>query len=297
MDTSVLQTYLHIVDEGSFAAAARRMGISKSLTSKYISDLEASLGARLLTRTTRSVRPTEVGLEYYRQVKEVLGRLETANEAVRHISARPSGRLRVGSPVSYTLNVLQPLVMRFVEEYPEVQLELVLDDSRSDMIADGLDAVVRVGELDDSAQYARRLHSARVLVVASPAYLAEHGTPERPSDLLAHRCLYYTHMRGAGTWPFRQNDEIIHQKIHPFFSANNGEMIRSAALEGKGVAMGVDFLVDADLAAGRLVQVLHDYTLPDLPVNLVYPSSRNMTAALRAFLDFLGRNRPQGVAA
>ena len=253
MDTSVLQTYLHIVDEGSFAAAARRMGISKSLTSKYISDLETSLGARLLTRTTRSVRPTEVGLEYYRQVKEVLGRLETANETVRHVSARPSGRLRVGSPVSYTLNVLQPLVMRFVEEYPEVQLELVLDDSRSDMIADGLDAVVRVGELDDSALFARRLHSARVLVVASPSYLAEHGTPERPSDLLAHRCLYYTHMRGAGTWPFRQNDEIIHQKIHPFFSANNGEMIRSAALEGKGVAMGVDFLVAEDLAAGRLI--------------------------------------------
>ena len=289
MDTAVLQTYLHIVDEGSFAAAARRMGISKSLSSKYISDLEASLGARLLTRSTRSVRPTDVGLEYYAQVKDVLSRLEVANEAVRQVSQRAAGRLRVGTPISYTLKVLQPHVMRFVEEFPEVQLDLVLDDSCNDLVGDGFDAVIRVGELDDSGLFARRLHSARILVVASPEYLAEHGTPERPADLLNHRCLHYTNMRGSGTWPFQHGNEIIHQKIHPFFSSNNGEMIRAAALEGKGIAMGVDFMVTEDLAAGRLVQVMPEFSFPDLPVNMVYASSRNMTAALRAFLDFLGR--------
>lgn len=291
METAVLQTYVHIVDEGSFAAASRRMGISKSLTSKYIADLEASLGTRLLTRTTRSVRPTEIGAEYYRQVKEILGQLESANESVRQVATRASGRLRVGAPISYSLNVLQPHVMRFVEAYPDIQLELVLDDGRSDVIAEGLDAVIRVGDLGDSSLMVRRLHSAQVLVVASPGYLADHGRPETPADLSAHRCLYFTHMRGAGTWPFRQNDEIVHQKIQPFFASNNAQMIRLAALEGTGIAMAVDFLVAEDLAAGRLVQVLPEFSLPDLPVSLIYPPSRTMTAALRAFLDCLTQRK------
>lgn len=287
MDTAVLQTYVHIVDEGSFAAAARRMGISKSLTSKYISDLEAVLGARLLTRTTRSVRPTDVGLQYYDQVKDVLARLSEANEAVRQVSKHASGRLRIASPISYTLKVLQPRVMRFVEEFPEVQLDLVLDDGANNVVGEGFDAVIRVGELEDSSLFARRLHAVKVLTVASPEYLATFGAPARPTDLLAHRCLYYTNIKGAGTWPFQLGNEIVYQKVHPFFSSNNGEMIRAAALEGKGIAMGVDFLVDDDLAAGRLVQVLPEFSLPDLPVNLVYPSPRNMTAALRAFMDFM----------
>ena len=292
MDTAVLQTYVHIVDEGSFAAAARRMGISKSLSSKYISDLEASLGARLLTRSTRSVRPTEVGIDYYRQVKEVLTRLEVANETVRQVSQHPSGRLRIASPISYTLKVLQPQMMNFVETYPDVQLDLVLNDSTNDLVGDGFDAVIRVGELEDSSLYARKLHAVKVLTVASPSYLEIFGTPEKPADLVNHRSLYYTNIKGAETWPFRHNDEIIYQKIYPFFSSNNGEMIRAAALDGKGIAMGVDFLVDEDLQSGRLVQVLPEFSLPDLPVHLIYPSTRNMTAALRAFMDFMMEQKP-----
>ncbi len=289
MDTAILQAYVHIVDEGSFAAASRRMGISKSLASKYIADLEADLGTRLLSRTTRSVRPTEIGTEYYRQVKEILSRLEEANETVRQVSKQARGRLRIGAPIYYTLSVLQPHVTRFVETYPEIQLELVLDDGRNDVIAEGLDAVIRIGELEDSSLLARRLRSASVLVVASPSYLAEHGRPMTPADLAGHRCLYYTNMRGAGTWPFRQNDEIIYQKVQPFFSSNNAEMIRLAALAGTGIAMAVDFMVAEDLEQGKLVQVLPEFTLPELPVSVVYPQSRGMTAAMRAFLDYLSQ--------
>lgn len=287
MDTAVLQTYLHIVEEGSFAAAARRMGISRSLTSKYISDLESDLGARLLTRSTRAVRPTDVGLDYYAQIKDVLSRLEAANEAVRHISGFARGRLRIAAPNSYTLKVLQRQLMQFVEDFPEVQLDLVLDDGNSGLVSEGFDAVIRVGDLEDSALLARKLHEVRVLVVASPEYLATFGVPQKPADLLNHRCLYYTNVKGAGTWPFQHGAEVLHQKIHPFFSSNSGDMIRAAALEGKGIAMGVDFMVDEDLLAGRLVQVLAEFTLPNLPVHLIYPSSRNMTAALRAFMDFI----------
>ncbi|MFT4151907.1 MAG: LysR family transcriptional regulator [Paracoccaceae bacterium] len=286
MDTAILRTFVHIVDEGSFAAAARRMGISKSLCSKYISDLEETLGARLLTRSTRSVKPTAAGLEYSLQVREVLTRLDAANEAVRTLSAHPAGPLKIGSPISYTLKVFQPYMLRFMEEYPEIQLEAVLDDGQADLIAEGFDAVIRIGGLQDSSLFARHLHDARILLVATPDYLAEFGEPNCPADLAGHRCLHYTNLRSATTWPFRRGNEIIHQKIQPFFQTNNGDMIRAAALDGKGLGMLPAFMIEDEIAAGTLVPVLTDYALPDIPVNIVYPTRKHMTAALRSFLDF-----------
>lgn len=287
METAVLRTFVHIVDEGSFAEAARRMGISKSLCSKYISDLEESLGTRLLTRSTRSVKPTPVGLDYSVKVREILAQLDSATEAVRAISASPAGPLKIGAPIYYTLRMLQPHMLRFMNEYPEIQLEAVLDDERSDLIGEGFDAVIRIGSLDDSSLYARHLHDMRVLLVASPQYLADHGVPLQPADLADHRSIYYTNIRGTGTWPFRRGNEIVHQKIVPSFQTNNGEMVRGAALEGQGIAMLPQFMIDEELRDGRLVPILTDFFLPDIPVNLVYPTRRHMTAALRAFMEFV----------
>lgn len=298
MDTQTLQTYVHIVEEGSFAAAARRMGIAKSMASKYVSDLEASLGARLLTRSTRSVKPTAVGIEYYTKVKAILDQLEVANETVRSAAMHPAGSLRIASPVSYTLKTLAPCLMRFAEAFPQVQVEMVLDDRAADLIGEGYDAAIRVGELQDSGLVVRRLNAARVDVVASPAYLEAHGVPQKPEDLTAHRCLYYTNMRGSRTWPFQQGAEVIYQRINPTFFANNGDLIRMAALAGHGIALMPDFLVQEDLASGALVPLLTDFRLPDLPVSIVYPSRRNMSAALRAFLDFTaGLGSSSGCAA
>lgn len=286
MDTAILRTFVHIVDEGSFAAAARRMGISKSLCSKYISDLEQTLGTRLLTRSTRSVKPTAVGLEYSVQVREILAQLDAANEAVRAISAHPAGPLKIGSPISYTLKVFQPHILRFMEEYPDIQIEAVLDDGRADLIAEGFDAVIRVGGLEDSGLYARHLHDARILLVASPGYLAEFGVPQSPADLVAHRCLHYTNLRTATTWPFRRGNEIIHQKVQPSFQTNNAELIRVAALDGKGLAMLPAFMIEDEVERGLLVPIMCDYGLPDVPVNVLYPSRKHMTAAMRTFLDY-----------
>lgn len=287
METAVLRTFLHIVDGGSFAEAARRMGISKSLCSKYISDLEASLGARLLTRSTRSVKPTAVGLDYSARVREILTQLDAATEAVRAISAQPSGPLKVGAPIFYTLRVLQPHMLRFIEQHPEIQLEAVLDDERADLVGDSFDAVIRIGDLDDSGLFARHLHDVRLMLVASPGYLAAHGVPVKPSDLSDHRSIYYTNLRGSGTWPFRRGNEVIHQKIVPVFQTNNGEMVRAAAMDGKGIAMMPVFMIDEELRDGRLVPILTDFFLPEIPVNLIYPSRRHMTAALRAFMEFM----------
>lgn len=292
MDTAVLRTYVHIVEEGSFAAAARRMGVSRSMASKYVSDLEARLGARLLTRSTRSLRPTELGQSYYERVRDILKDLDAAEDSVRRSAGRVAGRLRIGAPVSYTLQVLNPQVMRFMEDYPEVVLDLSLDDGCVDLVSGGFDAIIRVGMLEDSSLRAKHLHMVETVLVASPEYLATHGTPQDPADLGGHRILYYTNSRGSGTWSFLRDGETVHQKVQPAFASNNGDMIRTAAIEGKGIGLTVGFQVAEDLAAGRLVPLLTDFALPPLPVSVIWPSSRNMSAALRAFVDFLTRNRP-----
>lgn len=291
MELSILRAFIHVYEGRSFSEAARSLGLSRSMVSKHISTLEASLGARLLTRSTRAVRPTDLGTRYYLRVKPLLEELAHAEEEIRSIASRPRGKLRIGAPVWYMLRFLSPYVMQFMEAYPDIELDLMLDEGASDPVAKGLDAVIQMGALADSSLHARRIHSVRACVVASPRYLAEAGTPLIPSDLLNHRCLHHSSMPGAETWPFSHGDEIIYQKVRVAFSANNGEMLRAAALDGLGVAVAIWLGVEEDIAAGRLVQLLPEFTLPDLPVHLVHPGKRHATGALLAFMEFLTQQR------
>lgn len=289
VDIKVLRSFAAIIDEGSFANAARKVGISKSMCSKLIADLETDLGTRLLTRTTRAVKPTAIGLSFYAEISDILSRLDAATEAVRSASQRPSGPLKIGSPVQYTLKVFQPHLIRFMEEHPDIQLDMVLDDTRSDLTRDGFDAIIRIGTLEDSTLHARKLHDARIMLVASPEYIAAKGTPTRPNELRDHQCLHYTNMRGPSTWPLRHENEVIYQKITPAFSSNNGELLRSLAVGGKGIALAPEFQVNDDLVQGRLVPVMPDYALPGVPVHVLYSSRKLVTAALASFLDFVGQ--------
>lgn len=286
MDTNVFRTFVSVVDEGSFAAAAGRMGISRSLCSKHVADLEAHLGVRLLVRTTRKVTPTPTGLSYSRDLRDILARLDAATEAAK-ATTNPAGALKIGSPIFYTLKVLQPHLLDFMEQYRNIRLQVVLDDGTSDIVRDGFDAVIRIGNLQDSTLHSRRLHSARILLVASPDYLARAGRPERPSDLLRHDCLHFTNLPGNQTWPLRRGGRTIHQPVRPSFSSNNTELLRSMALNGKGLALVPEFIARDDVATGRLSVLMTDYVLPDLPVNLVYPSGKLLTGAMRSFLDFM----------
>ena len=286
MDTNVFRTFVSVVDEGSFAAAAQRMGISRSLCSKHVADLEAHLGVRLLVRTTRKVTPTAAGLSYSQDLRDILARLDAATEAVKATTTRQSGALKIGSPIFYTLKVLQPHLLDFMERFRDIQLQVVLDDGTSDIVGDGFDAVIRIGDLADSSLHARRLHSVRILLVASPDYLAQAGRPEKPADLLRHDCLHYTNLPGNQTWPLRRGSRTIRQPVRPSFSSNNTELLHSMALNGRGLALLPEFIVGDDIAAGRLAVLMTDYALPDLPVNLVYPSGKLLTGAMRSFLDF-----------
>lgn len=288
MDIIVLRTFVSILDEGSFAAAARRMGISRSLASKYISDLEDSLGARLLTRTTRTVRPTTVGEAYGVQLRDVLGRLDAAHEGVRNAVGQAAGTLKIGSPVAYTLQVLQPHLRRFMETYPDIQLELLLEDGASDIIGDGFDAVIRVGHLADSSLHARRLHQGKIMLVATPDYIEKFGLPLLPADLKDHKCLHYTNLRTGDSWSFQRDGETIHQKIQPILASNNGDLLYRMALDGMGVTLLPEFIVEEDLRAGRLISLLPEYTMPHVPISILFPTGKLMTAAMRSFLDFMG---------
>ncbi|MCH8467863.1 MAG: LysR family transcriptional regulator [Roseinatronobacter sp.] len=286
MDTITLRAYALIIEEGSFSAAARRLRISKSMCSKYISDLEESLGARLLTRSTRSVKATGIGVEYYTKVRRILDLLDEANESAKATSETTTGHLRIGLPASYSLRVLKPHILNFIEKYPGIHLETVFDDNKSDLIADGFDAVFRIGDLEDTNMIARRILSTKCMIVAAPDYLANYGTPNSPSDLVAHQALHYTNVNSTETWPCQINNEILWFKITPRFSSNNGEIILEAAIAGHGIAYLPEFLIADTLTSGQLVQVLTEFNRPDLPISIVYPSRKNISGALRALLDF-----------
>ena len=277
MDISVFRTFVSVVDEGSFSTAALRMGISRSLCSKHVADLEAHLGVRLLTRTTRKVTPTPLGLSYSRDLREVLARLDAATESVKAASGNLSGTLKIGSPIFYTLKVLQPHLLDFMERHRDVQLQIVLDDGASDIIGDGFDAVIRIGNLKDSTLYARKLHTVRI------------GRPELPAYLLRHDCLHYTNLPGNLTWPLRRGSRTIRQPVRPSFFSNNTELLHSMAVNGRGLALLPEFIIRDDVEAGRLVILMPEYALPDLPVSLVYPSGKLLTGAMRSFLDFASK--------
>ena len=291
MDINGLRAFVSIIDEGSFAAAARRLGMSRSQSSKHIADLEAELGVRLLTRTTRVVRPTAIGQDYAERIRAVLRDLDGATEAVRAAAGHPVGTLRISAPTLYTLKVLQPHVLRFIETFPDIQLEMVLDDGLSDLVADGFDAIIRIGRLQDSTLHARRLHQARLAVVASPDYIERRGAPQEPADLARHDGLHYVNLPGSGTWPLMRGTDLVHQKIHTVFSSNSTELLFRMALNGRGIAMLPEFVIAEAAAEGKLQRLMTDLSWPEIPVSLIYPSNKLMTAAMRSFLDFFSQLR------
>lgn len=286
MDTNSLKAFALIIEEGSFSAAARRLGISKSMCSKYISDLEDNLGARLLTRSTRSVRTTTIGEEYYQKIRHILDLLDDANEHTKAESGTITGCLRIGLPASYSLLALQPYILKFMERYPGIKLESILEDSKSDLISESFDALIRIGELEDSTMIARRIHSLKAMIVASPAYLSQHGTPLHPSQLADHKVLHCVNISSSATWPFQEGNKAFWQKVDPRFASNNVEIIRTAALAGHGIAYLPELLIRDELEAGTLTPILTEFARPDVPVSIVYPSRKNISTSLKAFLEF-----------
>lgn len=276
-----------VVAAGSFAGAARALGLSVAAVSKQVRALEDRLGVRLLHRTTRQVRLTDAGQRFHERSERILADLEEAEREVAAGQATPRGRVRVSAPMSFGQRHLGPLVSAFLARHPDVEVDLVLDDRFVDLLAEGFDVAVRIAELQDSSLVARRLCPSRRVLCAAPAYLAQHGTPATPDDLPAHRCIGYTYMASGCDWPFRGRDGRRLVRVRGPVMSNNGDVLRVLALDGCGIALLPTFLVADDLHAGRLHEVLPDQLDGDPAVWVLHPSRRHVPLAVRAFVDFL----------
>lgn len=291
---SGLAIFAAVVEEKSFSAAAKQLGMSKSAVSKQVGKLEDRLGARLLNRTTRRLSLTEVGSTYYEHCVRILEEAEVAEAAVTRMHDRPRGTLRINAPVSFGILHLAPAICDFLEENQEIAIDMTLDDRFVDLVEEGYDVAVRIGDLKDSSLIARNLAPCRFVVCATPEYLARFGTPAVPQDLIHHNCLIYTY-RNEPEWCFTDTDgERTTVKLNGTFHANNGDALRAAALEGLGILGSPTFIIGDDLRSGRLVPILCDFTFRSATVNAVYPHRRHLSPKVRAFVDFAaGRFGPE----
>jgi DNA-binding transcriptional LysR family regulator len=283
---SAMTAFVKVVDAGGFTPAARDLSLPKSTVSRQITALEERLGVRLLERTTRSVRPTEAGRSFYERCARIVSDVAEAEDAVMQSQREPRGTLRVSVPVSLGVRTLGPMLGRFLTAHPGVHLEASLSDRRVELVEEGFDLAIRVGQLQDSSLIARRLAPAPMVMAASPAYLAARGTPSRPEDLRDHACLQYEYARTAGWRLVDDGREIVVPVSGPFV-ANNGDILRDAAVEGLGLTMAPDFILRPELASGRLVPVLEAHVLRNSAVWAVYPESRHLSTKVRAFVDAL----------
>jgi DNA-binding transcriptional LysR family regulator len=276
-----------VVSSGSFAEAARRLGVTRSAISKAITQLEQELGVRLLDRTTRRVTPTEAGLAYYERCLAILAQISETEAQVSRLHDEPKGVLKVNGPMSFGTLYLGSAIADFMDRYRDLKVELTLSDRMIDPLEEGVDVTVRIGAMVDSSLIARRISTARVLLVASPEYLARNGMPKTPADLVGHKCLHYGHSTTVPRWPLTDNGTSITVPVAACLSSNNGDTLRDAAVKGIGIARQPSFIVGSDIAAGRLVVVLPDFPPQDVTIHALYAPNRFLAAKSRVFIDFL----------
>lgn len=285
---SALKAFCRVVEAGGFSAAAAPLNVSHTVMSKQVRQLETLLGAQLLNRTTRKLALTEAGHAYYQRARHILDELQDADLAVSRHHATPRGTLRLNAPMAFGTLEVAVWLPRFMASHPELKIDLVCNDRYVDLIDEGFDVALRLArELPDSTLMAKKLASTATLLVASPAYLKQHGTPSTPQDLTRHNCLIYTLMPKPDEWVFATpHGERLAITVRGSLQANTGMALRLAALTGAGIASTASFIVHEDLARGDLVQVLPDYPLRARELYAVYPHNRHLSPKVRAFIDF-----------
>jgi DNA-binding transcriptional LysR family regulator len=278
-----------VLDSGSFAGAARRLGVSPGQASKLVSKLEADLGVQLLKRTTRALSPTEVGQAYYERVRLLVEEFDTLDASVRNASGAPAGRLRLTAPLSFGKLQLMPLLLAFAEAFPDIQLDVNLSDRVMNLVDEGFDMAVRVGKPSDSSLIARKLCDARVDVVAAPAYLARRGEPMRPEELAGHECIIDDNFRDPLNWRFRlpsPRGEVT-VSVAGRLRFSNGEACLAAAEAGFGIARVPSFIADASLREGRVQRIMRDSDDTSVGIHALYPPARHLALKVRTLVDFL----------
>lgn len=285
---TALHVFRAVVDCGSFAAAARDLRLSNAAVSKNIGELEAHLGTRLLNRTTRSMSLTEAGTIYHERVCRVLDDLHEAETALGPMQLQPKGLLRISAPMTLTLTTLSSVMPKFLSRYPELTVELQMDDRRVNIIEEGFDIAIRGSDnLEDSSLIARKLMGLPHVVCGAPSYFGQFGTPASPVELKDHNCVQFTLSGHASEWAFRRDDRSIRVPIDGRYKVTSSLAVRDALLAGFGVSLIPLLYVREDIGQGRLCTVLDDWSMVETSIYAVYPSRQYVVAKVRAFLDFL----------
>ncbi|MBI5259442.1 MAG: LysR family transcriptional regulator [Burkholderiales bacterium] len=284
---AALQAFVAVVDAGSFVKGAEAIGQSKAGVSRYVGELEAQLGVRLLHRTTRRLSLTEEGQVFHLRCKELLDQLTEAEAEITAHSGSAVGQLKINAPVTFGQLHLAPLWPGFLARHPQVALEVTLADRFVDLVEEGYDLAVRIARLPSSSLISRRLASTRLLLCASPRYLRERGTPAHPCDLAAHDVVSYSLLSMGEHWEFEGPDGPVVAHVNARLRTNSGETCCAAAVRHQGIVLQPSFLVAPWLQSGELVEVLPQFRSIELGIYAVYPSRRHVTAKVRLMIDFL----------
>ncbi len=283
-----IEAFVAVVESGSFSRAAERLGLTKSVVSRRLGQLEAGLGVQLLRRTTRSQSLTQHGHAFYERGLRILADLDDAEQALLDDASALRGALRIAAPLSFGLRHLSPALNDFLTAHPAIEIDLDLNDRTVDLVEEGFDLAVRIGELRDSSLIARRLGTIRFVTCASPEYLARHGTPTRPQQLVGHAGLHYSNIGLKQAWRFSGPDgQAIAGVPGIRLRANNGDALSAAAIAGLGIINAPSFITADAIAAGQLRVILDDYRPPATGLHAVYPPGRLLPRRLRALTDFL----------
>ena len=283
-----IAAFAKVVETGSFARAAERLGVSVSAVSRQVADLEAHLDSRLLNRTTRRLSLTESGRVFYERCVQLLADLEEAEQSAHAGTLKPRGTLRLTCGTTFGVRHLAPAMVGFIERFPEMRLDLELSDRAVDLVDEGFDVAVRIGNVGSQNLVGRKIGETRLICCASPAYLARHGEPKQPEDLSRHACLTYEYASQKNLWAFRdrtgrERSVRVSGPVH----GNSGAMLSALAKAGLGVIVAPDFQVGPEVRDGRLTRILRAFELAPINIYVVYPSRRHLSAKVRAFAEFL----------
>lgn len=281
-----MRLYCKIVEVGQLSIAAEQLNLSNGAVSKQLSKLEAHLGGRLLSRTTRSLTPTEVGKAYYDRAKQILESVDEAECVVSGLTAEPSGTLKINAPMSFGFLHMAKLLAKYQEMYPKVTVDIDLHDRQIDLVEEGYDLALRIAKHKDSTLIARKLADCKIVMVASPEYLEKYGEPISPKDLKKHKCLMYTYHDSIKSWTLKNTEGIVQQiSVTGSLVANNGNLICDALVNGMGIAILPTFIIGDEIRNGRAKIIMSDWNTSEADISLLYPSNKHLSAKVRAFVD------------
>jgi DNA-binding transcriptional LysR family regulator len=279
--------FAKVVAKQSFSGAARELRLSQAAVSKHVRALEEWLGAQLLNRTTRRLNLTEIGALVHARCERILEEIDEVQQSASALQTVPRGVVHLAAPVSFGITQLGPALADYLSRYPEVVVDVTLDDRFVDLVEEGLDLALRVGALKDSSLIARRLAPVRFALCASPGYVKQYGAPRRPDDLSNHRCLFYSLRAIPGEWRFIGPDGEVALRISGRFRSNSGNMLHAAMVAGAGIGLAPTFVVGRDLAEGRLIALMPDYRPVESELSAIYPPAKHPSAKVRSLIDFL----------